>query len=204
MKKIILLSAFVIGTVYSFAQNIAINTSGAAANLAALLDVGTAAGGDTKGMLIPRVALTALGTYLPVTPAGGVDGLIIYNTNNAVGNGRGFYYWSTFAGSWINLLDTQTPLGYIQNQFAGAQVADHWVSGSSRATEVYAANWFRNDAINTGLYNQATGAGVWSPAAGLMSTYNNSNFRIEGNLLIGNQGSANSYGALTLRGEKNG
>jgi len=181
MKKVFLLSAFVLSAACAFSQNIGINTTGAAANLAALLDVGTAAGGDTKGMLIPRVALTALGTWLPLTPAGGVDGLIIYNTNNAVGNGRGFYYWSTAAASWINLIDNQTPFGYIQDQFAGAQAgANHWISGSSRATEVYAANWFRNDAINTGLYNQTTGAGIWSTAAGLMSTYNGASFQIDG------------------------
>lgn len=87
---------------------------------------------------------------------------------------------------------------YIQNQYASAQTADYWISGESRT-----GSWFRNSASGTGLYNQANNAGIYSPSASLMSTYANSNFRIEGNLLIGNQGSASSYGSLTLRGEKN-
>lgn len=203
MKKVLLLSIpIMLSAFFASAQNIAINTSGAAANLSALLDVDA----TNRGMLIPRVSLTALGTYNgPITAGAPTDGLIVYNTNNAVGNGRGFYYWSTFATSWINLLDNQTPYGYILDQFAGAQAgANHWVSGNSRATEVYAANWFRNDASGTGLYNQVTGAGIYSPAAGLMSTYNGSNFRIEGNLLIGNVGSSSTYGSITVQGEKNG
>lgn len=84
--------------------------------------------------------------------------------------------------AWSQLLTTAAAsTGYIQNQFAGAQAsANHWVSGSSRATEVYAANWFRNDAANTGLYNSSTGAGIYSPSVGLMSTYNSASLQIEG------------------------
>ncbi len=80
----------------------------------------------------------------------------------------------------IDITTASSSTGYIQNQFSGAQSANHWVSGNSRAGEVYSGNWFRNDAANTGLYNQTTGAGIYSPSSGLMSTYNSSSLQIEG------------------------
>lgn len=97
---------------------------------------------------------------------------------------------------------TTIPAGsgnYIQNQYASAQSANFWVSGEGRV-----GNWFRNSSSGTGLYNETTGAGIYSPSGGLMSTYNSSNFRIEGTTLIGNQGSSTTYGALTIQGAKNG
>jgi len=72
-------------------QNIAINTTGAAANASALLEVGI--GTDTKGMLIPRVSLTGITDVTTIaTPA---NALVVYNTNAAMtnGNGVGFYYY---------------------------------------------------------------------------------------------------------------
>ncbi len=87
---------------------------------------------------------------------------------------------------------------YIQNQYGGAQSANFWVSGEGRV-----GSWFRNSSAGTGLYNEATTAGIYSPSSGLMSTYNGSNFRIEGNRLYGS-GSSSNYGALTIQGDKNG
>jgi len=76
---------------WAFCQNIAINTTGAAANASALLEVGI--GTDTKGMLIPRVSLTGITDVTTIaTPA---NALVVYNTNAAMtnGNGVGFYYY---------------------------------------------------------------------------------------------------------------
>jgi hypothetical protein len=44
-------------------------------------------------------------------------------------------------------------------------------------SEVYSNGWFRNKLVNTGLYNEATGTGIFSPYAGMMQTYRNGNFR---------------------------
>lgn len=81
----------------AFSQNIVINTTGSAANSSALLEVGEAAnltaGGDTKGLLCPHVALTNITDVATITtPA---NGLIVYNTNAAMtnGNGVGLYYY---------------------------------------------------------------------------------------------------------------
>ncbi len=70
---------------------------------------------DDKGLLIPRVAITASNTAGPITgtpmPA---NSLLVYNTNAAYagsvngGSGTGFYYWRSInstTGYWIKLFD---------------------------------------------------------------------------------------------------
>ncbi len=96
MKTIISLTAiaFLFLVQQSFSQNIGINGTGANAHPSALLDVDDA-GTNTKGLLIPRLALTAINVSTPVTaPA---TSLLVYNTatastgTNAVS--PGYYYW---------------------------------------------------------------------------------------------------------------
>lgn len=96
MKTIISLIAsfFLLLVQQSFSQNIGINGTGANAHPSALLDVDDA-GTNTKGLLIPRLALTAINVSAPVTaPA---TSLLVYNTatastgTNAVS--PGYYYW---------------------------------------------------------------------------------------------------------------
>lgn len=83
------------------AQNVGINGSGAAAHASALLDLDDAAGGNNKGLLIPRIPLTAINAAAPVTsPA---LSLLVYNTatastgTNAVS--PGYYYWD--GAKWV-------------------------------------------------------------------------------------------------------
>jgi hypothetical protein len=78
---------------------------GAASNNCAILDMSSIA---DRGMLIPKLALTSLTTYAPATGTA-VDGMLIYNTTNTIGGGRGLYYWSTFATKWVNILDNASP-----------------------------------------------------------------------------------------------
>jgi hypothetical protein len=52
-----------------------------------------------KGILLPRVSLTALNSIAPIT-GGGTESLLIYNTNPTVG--RGFHYWN--GSVWIPIL----------------------------------------------------------------------------------------------------
>jgi hypothetical protein len=63
---------------------------------------------NARGLLIPRVALTATNSAAPVTttPA---TGLLVYNTNTA-GTGAtavtpGFYYWDGNLNQWVRLAD---------------------------------------------------------------------------------------------------
>lgn len=80
------------------AQNIGINSSGAAANSSAILDV-TA---GNKGILIPRVSLTS--TTDVSTISSPATNLIVMNTNASItnGNGTGMYYYN--GSKWVYLM----------------------------------------------------------------------------------------------------
>ena len=100
MKKIFLFSLITFITITSsFAQNVAINADASLPNSSAMLDVKS----TSKGMLIPRVALT--GTADATTISSPATSLMVYNTATA-GSGTtavipGYYYW---AGSWVRMV----------------------------------------------------------------------------------------------------
>ncbi|MDP1745262.1 MAG: hypothetical protein Q8L90_06785, partial [Bacteroidota bacterium] len=122
-NKIIFIAAaifsFTLGEAWgvaSFAQNVGINTTGNAPNSSALLDI-NASPGNNKGVLIPRLPLTATNSGSPISPLPGVaeTGLMVFNTatagvppNDVI---PGFYYWNGTA--WA-------PLG------AGGSTAGGW------------------------------------------------------------------------------
>lgn len=84
----------------SNAQNIGINATGATPDASAMLDVSA----TNRGLLVPRVALTATNAAGPITSP--TTSLLVYNTatagtapNNVV---PGYYYWNGTA--WVALL----------------------------------------------------------------------------------------------------
>ncbi len=87
-------------TTTAYAQNVGINPTGGAPDGSAMLDVSA----TDKGMLVPRLALTALNAPAPV--AAPIASLLVYNTatagvapNNVT---PGYYYWSGApANQWI-------------------------------------------------------------------------------------------------------
>jgi hypothetical protein len=103
MKKVLytLLTLLLIVNV-SMAQNVGINATGAAPNASAGLDVDFA----NRGLLIPRVALTARNSNAPIG-AGIATGLMVYNTatsGTAPNNvSPGFYYWN--GTLWVRYVD---------------------------------------------------------------------------------------------------
>ncbi|NTW31765.1 MAG: hypothetical protein HGB12_03935 [Bacteroidetes bacterium] len=97
-------------TFNSFSQGVGINTTGNDAKDAALLEIGEGTS-DTKGLLIPRVNLTDVATYAPLTGTP-VASLIVYsNTSPTNGNGVGYYYWS--GSKWINISSPSNGPGTI-------------------------------------------------------------------------------------------
>jgi len=94
-----------------FCQNIGINVTGAAPNASALLDVdGSGLPADAqRGILFPRVALTATNIAAPVvSPA---TSLVVYNTATAGTTPNdvvpGFYYWD--GAAWKPFCGPATP-----------------------------------------------------------------------------------------------
>ena len=97
---------------FSFSQNIAINSTGAAATASAGLDIAF----SNRGLLIPRVSLSSTSDLTTITsPA---TGLMVYNTNAAMTNGSvGMFFWNglqwfrfyTYTGtSWLLAGNTLT------------------------------------------------------------------------------------------------
>ena len=111
MKKFpVLLTAILLTISLSFssivqAQNVALNTTGNTPDVSAMLDIVH----SSKGLLIPRVALTSTTDAATVpTPA---TSLLVYNTNASITGtnaaGTGYYYNSGTSGSpvWIKLAE---------------------------------------------------------------------------------------------------
>ena len=88
-------------SIESYSQNVGINTTGNAPDASAGLDVTF----TDKGVLIPRVALTAINSAGPITSP--LTSLLVYNTasagtfpNNVT---PGFYYWDGIG--WSRLMN---------------------------------------------------------------------------------------------------
>ncbi len=83
----------------SFAQ---LGVGTATPNAAAQLDVVA----TDKGILIPRIALTALTDATTIT-SGNVESMMVYNTNTTANLSPGYYYWAN--GTW-NKVATQSEI----------------------------------------------------------------------------------------------
>lgn len=76
-------------------------------NKASLLDLSS----SSKGVLIPRIALTSLTSFSPISGGAGFDSktansLLVYNTTTATGLTPGYYFWTesaTQTGKWNRL-----------------------------------------------------------------------------------------------------
>lgn len=75
-------------------------------------------------------------------------------------------------------------IGFLNGQgswiFKVDNAGNATVPSSVTTTESYVNGWYRNNVAGTGLYNQATGTGIYSPYAGMMSIYNNGSFYVPG------------------------
>jgi hypothetical protein len=109
MKKNLQIIALLIGSTLLtssvvLAQNVGINATGAAPDASAMLDIVSA----NRGLLVPRVALTATNAAGPI--AAPTTSLLVYNTATA-GAGLtdvtpGYYYWDGVA--WVRFQASNT------------------------------------------------------------------------------------------------
>ena len=86
-------------TIYS--QSAGINNTGVVPNPSALLDI-DAAPNNNKGLLIPRIPLTATANNAPI--GGGIaNSLLVFNTATINDVTPGYYYWD--GAKWVRLVD---------------------------------------------------------------------------------------------------
>lgn len=101
MKKLFVILFICLTNLHS--QNVAINTTGAAPNISAGLDIDY----SDKGLLVPRVALSATNNNSPIG-ASIATSLLIYNTATASSGTTavtpGYYYWD--GSLWQRLQNT--------------------------------------------------------------------------------------------------
>jgi|GEM_PF-995771 len=118
-------------------QNVGVNTTGAAPDASAMLDVSSA----NKGLLVPRVALTATNVATPVTtPA---TSLLVYNTatagtapNNVV---PGYYYWTGTA--WTPFMVSSGPnSGWLLSGNVGTTPATQFLGTTDDKQVVFRSN----------------------------------------------------------------
>ncbi len=100
------------GAVFSAsAQNVGINTSGTTPSTNAILDLNSGNTSRNLGLILPHVSITSLTTFSP--PMAGTYnaktdiGMMVYDTNAAIGNGTGCYLWD--GSKWVFT-------GYIGNK----------------------------------------------------------------------------------------
>jgi len=112
--------------IHIFPQNVGINSTGAAPNLSAMLDV-TSGTDNNKGLLIPRMTQTqrlAIGT-LPAA----AQGLLIYQTDGI----QGFYYntSTTTTPVWVQLV----PEGWSTTGNSGTNASSNFI-GTTDAVDL--------------------------------------------------------------------
>ena len=147
----------------AYAQNIGINGTGANANASALLDIDDA-GSNNKGLLIPRISLTAINVASPVTsPA---TSLLIYNIATA-GSGAtavspGYYYWD--GTQWVRF--AYSPSGSSANAWTvlgntGTSSTTNFIGTTDGQDFVVKTN--NNESMRV-LNNGNIGIGLTNPA----------------------------------------
>jgi hypothetical protein len=135
-RVMLLISSCVVAVFNSNAQNVGINPTGSSPNASAGLDVDF----TNKGVLVPRVALTARNSNAPIG-VGIATSLLVYNTatagtypNNVT---PGYYYWdgaqwqrlmNGVANGWqINGNTLTGTLPATPNEFIGTINAADWI-----------------------------------------------------------------------------
>ncbi|MFL5765674.1 MAG: hypothetical protein ACJ77K_17140 [Bacteroidia bacterium] len=117
-------------------QNVGINSTGAAANSSAMLDVSS----TTKGVLIPRMTHAQMNAI--TTPA---TGLIVYDTDSPAG----FYYYN--GSSWVSLLSASTGWSITGN--AGTIDGTNFIGTTDSVAFALRVNNQKAGRIDPGLKN---------------------------------------------------
>jgi len=124
---------FALASAVMQAQNLGISATGSAPSGDAGLDVNF----SDKGVLIPRVSLTSLTSYAPITGGGPTESMLVYNTNATTG--KGYYYWN--GSRWVKLLVTGVPAdAWLITGNAGTTAGTHFVGTTDNVSLVFKTN----------------------------------------------------------------
>lgn len=162
-------------TTIASGQNVGINSTGATPDASAMLDIIA----SDKGLLIPRVALTATDAAGPITSP--TTSLLIYNTATA-GSGAtavtpGYYYWT--GSQWSRVLDAASGKPWLLTGNAGTVAGTNFIGTTdaidfvvkTNNTEKFRVQSGGNVGIGTTTPNQF---GKFAVKGGVAATSNSS------------------------------
>ncbi len=134
--RILFCFAIMLGVVHSaWPQNVGINATGATPDASAMLDIVS----SSKGLLIPRVALTATNAAGPITSP--TTSLLVYNTATAGTSPNnvtpGYFYWN--GTKWVALL-TASNTGWTLTGNAGTDGATNFIGTTDDVDVVIKTN----------------------------------------------------------------
>ncbi len=177
MKKQLIVMC-VMFTFKALAQNVGINSTGAAPINSAALDVDI----PNKGLLIPRVTLTLTTSFLPVTGLA-TTSLLVYSTGN-VAVPAGYYYWD--GAAWVKLLNSGSTWNLLGN--SATNPASNFL-GTTDAQDLV----FRTNNIERSRFLSAGSLGIGtSTPASLLS--------VAGGLVVGSTYAGTAANAAPLNG----
>jgi len=176
------------GSLNIFAQGVAINTDGSAANSSAILD----ASSSSKGVLIPRMSLAERNSI--ASPA---TGLLIYQTDNT----PGFYFYN--GSNWVVIGSEAIDINSLAD---GSSDGSNLFLGSGAGTFQSVGNSNTGTGINALNQNSS---GEWNCAFGKGALENNTssqNTAVGGCALYSNSGGFHNVaiGRSTLFANANG
>ena len=149
MKKLLIPIVLLLSS-NTFAQNVGINSTGAAPVTSAALDVDMA----NKGILIPRVSLTTTAAFAPVTGTATAS-LMVYNTATAgvfpTNVTPGYYYWT--GAAWARVMNSGTSWELLGNQ--GTSSATNFLGTTDNVSLVFRTNNLARGVI------YGTGEALW-------------------------------------------
>jgi len=157
----LLVILFILSYQTIFCQNIGINSSGAAPNASAMLDI-DAGPSNNKGLLIPRVSLTSTSDVTTI-PAPATS-LMVYNTNAGMtGGGLGYWYWN--GAAWAQLGGGGGGSGWSLIGNAGTTAGTNFMGTTDDVDVVFKRNGIQAGWLNNALFNTSWGAGSMTSAA---------------------------------------
>jgi len=179
MRKLWIVLIVILQYSIASAQNVGINDDNTSPHASAMLDVKSL----SKGLLIPRVALTATNSASPVSSP--LTSLLVYNTATA-GSGStavtpGFYYWN--GASWERITTASTPLNaWSLGGNSGTDATINFIGTTDDENLVFKVHSVRSGFINKTHSNTALGFSGMSPdisgtantAIGVAALLNNS------------------------------
>jgi hypothetical protein len=167
MRKKLLTLILLAPTFFIHAQNVGINNTGAPPDASAMLDIKS----TNKGLLIPRVALTA--TTDNTSIASPQISLLVYNTaTGGAGNtavSPGFYFWN--GSAWIRINDGAAgSAGWLLTGNSGTNPSTHFIGTTDVQPLLFRINNIKAGIIDSVSFN--TGIGYRTFDAGITGTFN--------------------------------